>query len=107
MAELIKEELAELIKEELAKLDNRNDDELKREADEVMAFDILKDIECIEITSGESRGCNPNVLYLTLCWDDGSSLWTPIRRGDTSLGNQILNILISAYAVRIAHGKYL
>lgn len=112
--------VAELIKEKMDEIDEneRSDDELRREVESIGAFDILKGIKCIEITSGESRGCNPNVLYLTLCWDDGgeefrygSSLWKPIRRGDTSLGDQILNILISAYAVRIAqriaHGKYL
>lgn len=96
----------ELIKEKM--------DESKKKAESIGAFDILKGIKRIEIIPGESRGCNPNVLYLTLCWDDGdevfrygTSLWKPTRRGDTSLGDQLLNILISAYAVRIAHGKYL
>lgn len=96
----------ELIKEKM--------DEVKKEAESVETFDILKGIKCIEIKPGESRGGNPNVLYVTLCWDDGgeefrygSSLWKPTRRSDTSLGDQLLNILISAYAARIAHGKYL
>lgn len=86
----------------------------KKKAESIGAFDILKGIKRIEIAPGESRGCNPNVLYLTLCWDDGdeefrysTSLWKPTRRGDTSLGDQLLNILIGACAVRIAHGKYL
>lgn len=97
--------VAELIKEKM--------DEVKKEAELAGAFDILKGIKCIEITPGESRGCNPNVLYLTLCWDDGdeefrycTSLWKPTRRGDTSLGDQLLNILISGYAIRMMYGKY-
>ena len=96
----------ELIKEKM--------DEIKKEAESIEVFNILKGVKCIEITPGESRGCNPNVLYLTLCWDDGdeafrycTSLWKPTCSGDTSLGDQLLNILISAYAARIAHGRYL
>lgn len=83
------------------------------ESKSIRAFDILKGIKCIEITPGASRGCNPNVLYLTLCWDDGdeefrycTSLWKPTYRGDTSLGDQLLNIIISVYAIRMMYGKY-
>lgn len=93
--------MAELIKEELDELDKRNDAELKRATEDLMAFDILKSIRRIEIINGEQRGYNPDVLLLRLYIDNGerefvctSPLWKPRDLTTKSLGDQFMNILI-------------
>lgn len=100
--------VAELIKEKMDEIDEneRSDDELKRETDDIMAFDILKSIRRIEIINGESRGYNPDVLLLRLYIDNGerefvctSPLWKPRDLTTKSLGDQFMNILIGVDSI--------